>query len=197
MKIFRFLVYIQVVFLFLFCENENNIRKVDDINKNTPIKSDTSCLNYSFYDCVVKYASSIEGFFIDIAKPYYSIYFFKIDSTNFFTIWTFVEFPKYVENLNPDKVFNFYAFNIEERNIIIIDDNSIEELLYKPCSESVFLANQISNNSNNIIYDGSWYPQTYEYEVVNSDVKIKKLDTLLLPILGEDFIRFESYLNEQ
>lgn len=178
---------------FSSCNNSN----LNTHHEKQEIQTDIDkCLKNEFYKCVNNYIVGIDKKFIIKAKPFYSLYFFEKEDIKYFTIWAFPAFPDYIEVLNPKMKFNYYAFEINDKDLIIIEyDNSKERKLYSKCNKNINLAiKKRSKNKSNINYDGSWFPKTFKYEIENAKIVISISDTLIVDLLGADFLNFEEYI---
>jgi len=149
------------------------------------------CISNELLQCIEEYINENEykiaiydGANNYLYNIYYSLFFFEKGSSNYFTIWeSFMPAnPKNIlidENLLTDT--NFLYYNILERDVFIINGTNIEDnILFSSCLNNISLGKKKQNIDDVPIYDGSFYPATYQYYNQNGSIIIKKMDIALL-----------------
>lgn len=149
------------------------------------------CISDELLQCIEEYINENEykiaiydeadNYLYDI---YYSLFFFNEGSFGYFTIWeSFMPAnPKNIlidENLLTDT--NFLYYNILERDVFIINGTNTENnILFSSCQENIFLGKKNRSIDEVPIYDGSFYPATYQYYIQSGNIIIEKKDLALL-----------------
>ncbi len=172
-----------------------NLKESD--KKLSEQKNDDACLSSSLTkaisDYITPYAQSNVCSFIT------SIYIGENDSIKYFTIWQFTAFPNYVEHINPDKEFKYYYHRILNENVVVICDNEFSpNKFYMACEDNLIVPeNADTLSKENCIYDGSWLPRTYVYNISTDSIWCMKADEAITDILGPEYLEFEDYINRK
>ncbi len=187
---------ILIFLLILSCIRGKSYVKEKDFQER-PVISDT-CIKTELYECIKNYILENDKKLLD-RNSVYSVYFFERDSIDYFTIWVFNSFPKYLEFYNPNISFDFINFKILDRNVVFItrkDSKKIE--LYNLCLNNLTKKedDHYQKEIPEMIYDGSLFPQTYQYNKVEGKFIILNADTLIIDFLGEDYLKYENRLKE-
>src|SRR6056297_2775587 len=67
---------------------------------------------------VDEYIDSIASEFHSEMTPIYSVYFFSKKDFTYFTIWTFTDFPSYIEDIVKDTTLKYKPCIIRDRYVI-------------------------------------------------------------------------------
>ena len=160
-----------------------------------------NCISTELKAVIDKYINSTSGFFVESELFYRSIYFFSENNKNYFTIWTFTIFPEYYfKDTNKNKKFDYFLYHHEKfKVVLIVEKNYKIDLPFRKCKELQEFATLDKKNDNHIglIYDGSWYPQTYKYIIEQNIIEIEKIDTFKASFLGEEYIEFENRIKNR
>jgi hypothetical protein len=185
--------YLFIIIVFIIISCNNTIKKQRD-NLNTEdityIKAD-SCITSELYKCLYSYLHSPEIGFIEGQIVYRSVYFFKKDTTNYFTIWSSIIEPQYMieyENIGGDVILDFYHFKIDNADVFLIKQNTYDTDIYKLCIEK--FDNDVTKDSIAWDYDGRLFIQTYKYHKIGGKFNIEKLDKPIVDFLGNPTERF-------
>lgn len=191
MKIKLLIFFISVVFIFTFYQFTQSTDKgvktcLNPILENT-IKS------YIDKKEIVLIIKDFEDGNIDTVFNYFIVYFHNKGNNTFFTIcqspWpAYVFFPE-IDRKKDSLIHLSYTFN--QRTISIISNKSIPTYdLIGKCGNK----NQIEKtNDDSPIYDGSFYPETYQYSKLNGQIIITKLDNPILDF-KPGWKSYEDYL---
>lgn len=189
MKLLNFVISVVIIFAFYQCTQSTD-------------KGVKACLNPSLENTIKSYIDKkeivlITGDFeddnIDTVFKYFIVYFHNKGNNTFFTIcqtpWpAYVFFPE-IERKNDSLIHISYIIN--ERNVSIISNQSIPTNdLFRICENS----NQIEKTDVDApIYDGSLYPETYQYSKLRGEIIITKLDNPILDF-KPGWKNYEDYL---
>ena len=180
------------LWIFILCDCNRKTNNASDVSQKINIDS---CITNELVSTIKKYINNVDGHFIEKDNLYYSVYFLNDSIGDFFTIWTFVIFPDYIEYKNPDKKFNYLFFEIENRKVILISDEGMpKNILFSNCPSNIKVGKIERNKESNYAgyYDGSRFPQSYQYSIDNGKIMIMELDTLFVDFLGPDYRSFEE-----
>lgn len=197
MRLKKHIGFVISALLLLFCLN--NCINSDDQNKSNLTKNnkqryfteDSCFISEEIYRTISDYIDRIDK---KMRYPVYSCYFFVKNNKKYFSLWSFTDFPDYIEFINPELEFNYYTFLINKKEVVFINKkNDTFRNVYLPCKKNKNASYRLKEElvNNNINYDGPWYPVTYKIENKKSSIDVLKCDTLLFGILGEGFYDFE------
>lgn len=176
------------MFVFLLSCN-NNLDYNIDKNQSSNLKIE---LQDSLKKCIFNYIRVVDGQFLNKRWLYNSVFFHNIDTNNYFIIWTFTSYPSHISYNIDTSFYDFYLYN-QIRNIVFIKKKKSINSLFSGDVHNIELANKESLIPyGGPIYDGSWYPETYEYFLKNGAIQIVRKDTIFPEILGSKFVDFES-----
>lgn len=194
MKWIAIFIYCSIILSCTHLKTETN-KEINVNQKSTDTFQIDTCLSKELLICINDYILDTKHKFRDDIEPLYSVYLFNKQDSMYIAIWAFTQFPNYLEHYNPKLKFKYFGFRIADQDVILITTSDLNDYwLFKPCNEKENYANELrSNRTSNIIYDGSWFLQTYTYNKSNSN--IIKVDSVIPDILGQEFIDFEKYLN--
>lgn len=189
MKLINFVISVVFIFAIYQCtqSNDNGVEPcLNPMIENT-IKS------YIDNNEIILTIEDFEDGNIDTVFNYFIVYFHNKGNITFFTIcqtpWPpYVFFPE-IERKNDSLIHISYIIN--ERNVSIISDQSIPTNdLFRICENS----NQIEKMDVDApIYDGSLYPETYQYTKLQGKIIITKLDNPILDF-KPGWKSYEDYL---
>lgn len=180
----------KIIILFVFLLSCNN--NLDyNIDKNRPSNMRTE-YHDSLKKCIINYIRSVDGQFLNKRWLYYSVFFHDVGTNNYLIIWTFTSYPDNLCNTIDTSIYDFYLYNLM-RNIVFIKKKKSINSLFSGDAHNIELANKESLIPyGGPIYDGSCYPETYEYFFKNGVIEIVRKDTIFPEILGADFVDFEN-----
>jgi hypothetical protein len=170
-------------------QNESGSEVILGENLNDTIR----CINYELYNNLKSYLNKFnQNYFFK--RSTFSVYFFTKDAKNYFTIWMSQGIPYIIVRNNPDVTFRFSPLKIMSATVILIMNyNEIPELFN--CETLTFdtLKENIPKGDSLVVWHGSHFPETYEYWF-NEKLVIKKIDSLIVDFLGEEFLHYENSL---
>lgn len=162
-----------------------------------------SCLQFEIFETIKSYILSfssdsiIRGETTDEIVAYYSVYFFEKENYHYFTIWVNTSLPHdFLEHQNPMQSFNYSHLNILGSDVILIRLYEYSPDVYY-CVEMSRdeMLSKVKMNKFDVVNDGSWYPKSYRYFKDSDTFKIEELEVIKANFLGEEYLRFEMYLN--
>ena len=168
---------ISVILIYTFCQctqsNDKEVKTCLDPILENAIKS---YINEREHLLIFDY----EDGNIDTIFNYFIVYFHNQENNTFFTIFqcpwpSYVLFPEVKKNKDP---LIHLSFTINQRTVTIISNQSIPTYdLIGKCGNK----NQIEKTDvDSPIYDGSFYPETYQYSKLRGQIIITKLDNPIL-----------------
>ena len=178
------IIYLFLICFLFSCNLENNKLKDKSDRQSEIIEtSEDSCINSDFYEIVNNYVIRTKGYFEGF-KMYYTIYFFKKNNVNYFTMWAFNSHPDYIEITNPKVDFEYANMQLNNETIYVITNKDDTVLNFiSPC-ENLFNFERIEIEDS-FNYDGSWHIETYEYYLEDNNFVVKKLNSPIVDFLGD------------
>lgn len=185
------------VLIIISCSSRKS-RQEDEskIIKNQKILDTEKCINSELDRSIRSYLNDLDenSYF---RKNIFSIYFFKKNEEKYFTIWMSRDVPYNFIHNNPNVTFNFSLLKIQDATIILITNNDIGKPELFNCKSLTIdsLKEKVSKADTTVFYDGSLFPETFEYWN-NGELLIKKSDSLLVEFLGKEFIQYERTIKK-
>lgn len=185
-----------LLFVLLGSCSFNEQSKHKDLEKNKKTPNEKVSKNQILTNLFRTYINEKEKLFSSNITPIYSAYFFKQGDKSIVTLWAGTQFPDYIEDFNPNSKFNYYKCNKIEnhKTVLIFNDKDFLESLENfqdICSDDIDKYNLINLS---VIYDGSWYPESYVLFNVNNSYSFKKCNKKHINFLGQDYIKYEEQL---
>jgi hypothetical protein len=165
------------------CKN-NKTKNYNKVLTDTIYSQTDNCINLELYNFIDTYITKAKEHFMDMVI-YYSIYFFKKDTIDYFTIWSGITEPIYYINENSigkNIVLDYFNLKINNKDVFLIKQNTYNTDLFKPCID-VF-DDCITKDTINGHYDGRLFIQTYKYNKVGNKFNIEKLEKPIVDFLG-------------
>ena len=189
MKLKKILFYFFTILAFTQCNNNDNDCLFPDFEK--------SIKDYiNEYEVVSTFNN---GASIDSNFNYFCVYFHNQKGNTYFTICQsplpgYVLFPEVKQEANS---INHLLFSISNRYVSIIADKSIslDGFIYN-CNENGSLSVNEKDSASLPVYDGSYYPVTYQYSNTNDDIVISKLNDPILDF-NPEWKRYEEFHNRK
>jgi RHS repeat-associated protein len=139
--------------------------------------------------CINTYIKQHDAFFSHISTPVYYVLFFKKEDRQFFMVWIGIN-SKYMQQ--PNK-YKFLTQKYQNRFVFFTFKKKSPSEFIGIKKEYFITQKKLPDIQNDYVYDGSWYPETYECFLQEGTIShIQYIDTLYQEALGTDFINFEK-----
>ncbi|HNY62537.1 MAG TPA: hypothetical protein PLH70_01470 [Bacteroidales bacterium] len=188
------LVLITLIFLVsvVFTVSCKDVKKddssfIESTEENYTLSKDTNQqVHFMFFDVISKYFESIH--YYSTFQWVTSIYFAKKDSIDYFTIWSTPFYPHHLEH--PDTLgskYNYHTIEMNHTELVLITGKNNTDVVFSTfmIPNSAVKINSFDMEKNqHIIYDGRWFIESHQYQLVNGNLKVKKLEKPIVEFLG-------------
>lgn len=186
-----------ILLILVSCKRSNITLNVSFSIPEMGLTGIDSCMNPVLHEGIGSYLRRYES---DPGSNYYSVYFFRKDTIDYFTIWRHMLPPVNIKRNNPGVALNYYwfLFNNEDDVVLITRQDDHRPMLFKPC------INQLDDVKIKIedlpwkdrnITGSSVLARTYRYYFQDGKYHVEELrDTIFTEILGEGCINNEMRL---
>lgn len=139
-------------------------------------------INMQLFDKISSYVSEVDGNFYDKEWLYYSLYFFRDESAQYFTIWTFASFPGSSFFKDDPSSYSYSLHRIMERKIVFVFDQQSDYTgLFTMSQQSYELAKMEMEKKHDVpIYDGKWFFRTYKILKDGEKYQFDKLEKAIV-----------------
>lgn len=146
-----------------------------------------SCMDPVLHEGIGSYLTMYKS---DPELTYYSVYFFRKDTIDYFTIWSHVMPPVDIEDNNPGVAFKYYwfPFNNKYDVILITRQDDHRPMLFKPCINQLdAIGIKMEDLPLKVYASGkSVIARTYKYYIQDEKYHVEELrDTIFMEVLGD------------
>jgi hypothetical protein len=185
------------VLIIISCSSRKSKQEGESkIIKNENLQDTEKCINQELDKSIRSYLNDLDG------NPYFkknifSIYFFSENGKKYFTIWMSQDIPYNFIHNNPNVAFKFSLLKIQDATLILITNNDIGKPELFNCETLTIdsLKEKVPKTDTLVFYDGTLFPETFEYWN-NGELVVKKADSLLVEFLGREYMQYERTIKK-
>ncbi|MCF8338669.1 MAG: hypothetical protein K9I74_11885 [Bacteroidales bacterium] len=153
--------------------------------KTTHYQENNSYINENLRKCIINYIKIYDGNFWDKEWLYYSVFFYRENSTPYFTIWNFTSFPDYISECVDTSKYYFSLNYLNNRKVVIIDKKTNKNQLFEPSENSIDLAKKEAlKEYRGDLYSGLFNYETYKVQNKEEKFSIVKQDTTITDFMN-------------
>lgn len=173
--------FVIVTMAIIFTTIISNLYPVETNSANSRschYQENNSYIDKNLRKCIINYISINDNNFWDKEWLYYSLFFFRNNSTQYFTIWNFTSFPGYIAECIDTSNYYFSLNCINNRKVVMIDEKSNNNPVFKPSERSIeFAQREHLKEYSGDMYSGPLNFKTYKVLNRKGIMSIVELDT--------------------